>query len=91
MLICFVENAFKHGTSTIERSFVDVSMKVRDGKMDFYVKNSMPEKKPDVVSTRIGIRNTTERLKLQYGSNYTLDIQENGIFSVHLQLQLKRL
>lgn len=91
MLICFVENAFKHGTSTIERSFVEVAMKVTDGKMDFRVKNSMPEKKPDVVSTRIGIRNTTERLELQYGSNYSLNIEENGIFSVHLQLQLKRL
>lgn len=91
MLICFVENAFKHGTSTIERSFVDIHIKVREGKMDFYVKNSVPENKPDVVSTRIGIRNTTERLKLQYGNNYTLNIEENGIFSVHLQLQLKRL
>jgi sensor histidine kinase YesM len=59
--------------------------------MDFYVKNSVPANKPDVVSTRIGIRNTTERLKLQYGNNYTLNIEENGIFSVHLQLQLKRL
>ncbi len=91
LLICFIENAFKHGTCSIEKCYVDISVSVKNGTLDLLVKNSIPEKKTDVVSTKIGIKNTIERLKLQYGSDYNLDITENGIFTVHLQLQLKRI
>jgi len=89
LLISFVENAFKHGTCSIEKCFVEVNVTVKDGKLDMLVRNSIPEKKNEVVSTKIGIKNTTERLNLQYGSDYTLDIREDRIFTVHLQLQLK--
>ncbi|KGO91661.1 sensor histidine kinase [Flavobacterium subsaxonicum] len=91
LLISFIENAFKHGTCSIEKCFVEVTISVKEGKLDLLVRNSIPEKKNDVVSTKIGIKNTTERLKLQYGSNYTLDIKEDRVFSVNLQLQLKRI
>ena len=91
LLICFVENAFKHGACTIEKCFVDINITVKEGKLNLLVKNSVPQKKGEVVSTKIGIRNTTERLNLQYGGDYTLDIKENSIFEVQLQLQLKRL
>jgi two-component system LytT family sensor kinase len=89
LLISFVENAFKHGTCSIEKCFVEVNVTVKEGRLDMLVRNSIPEKKNEVVSTKIGIKNTTERLNLQYGSNYTLDIKEDGIFTVQLQLQLK--
>lgn len=91
LLISFIENAFKHGTCSIERCFVEVTINVVEDKFEMTVKNSVPRKKDDVVSTKIGIRNTTERLNLHYGSNYHLDIQENGHFTVNLKLQLKRL
>lgn len=91
LLICFVENAFKHGTCAIEKCFVDVQINVLDNSFEMIVKNSVPAKKDEVVSTKIGIRNTIERLKLQYSNNYSLDIRENGIYSVNLKLQLKRL
>jgi two-component system LytT family sensor kinase len=91
LLICFIENAFKHGACSIEKCFVDVNVSVKEGTLQLVVKNSIPKKKNDVVSTKIGIRNTTERLNLQYGHNYTLDIKEEGIFTVNLQLQLKRI
>ena len=91
LLISFIENAFKHGTCSIEKCFVTVNITVKEGRLDLVVKNSIPEKKNDVVSTKIGLKNTTERLKLQYGSNYTLNIQEDRIFTVNLQLQLKRI
>jgi len=89
LLISFIENAFKHGTCSIEKCFVEVNVTVKEGKLNMVVRNSIPEKKSDVVSTKIGIKNTTERLNLQYGSNYTLDIKEDRIFTVNLQLQLK--
>lgn len=89
LLICFIENAFKHGTCTIEKCFVDVDLTVTNGKLEMIVRNSLPEKKTEVVSTKIGIKNTTERLRLLYGSNYSLDIRETDIYTVNLQLQLK--
>ncbi|MXN90625.1 histidine kinase [Flavobacterium sp. Sd200] len=91
LLICFIENAFKHGTCSIEKCFVDIDISVTDGKLNLVVKNSIPEKKNEVVSTKIGIRNTMERLKLQYGSNYNLEIIEDNIFTVNLELRLKRI
>ncbi|KOS05679.1 histidine kinase [Flavobacterium akiainvivens] len=91
LLICFIENAFKHGTCSIEKCFVYIGITIKDGKLDLLVKNSVPEKKTEVVSTKIGIKNTIERLKLQYGSDYSLDITENATYTVHLQLQLKRI
>lgn len=90
LLISFIENAFKHGTCTIEKCFVDVDVTVTNGKLELVVRNSIPEKKNEVVSTKIGIKNTKERLRLLYGSNYTLDIEETDIYTVNLQLQLKR-
>lgn len=90
LLICFIENAFKHGTCTIEKCFVDVDITVTHAKLEMVVRNSLPQKKDDVVSTKIGIRNTIERLQLQYGGNYSLDISETDIYTVNLQLQLKR-
>lgn len=90
LLICFIENAFKHGTCTIEKCFVDVDITVKAGKLEMVVRNSLPEKKTEVVSTKIGIKNTTERLRLLYGANYSLDIDQTEIYTVNLQLQLKR-
>ncbi|MCO6149610.1 sensor histidine kinase [Flavobacterium sp. NRK1] len=90
LLISFIENAFKHGTCTIEKCFVDVDVTVTNGKLELVVRNSIPEKKNEVVSTKIGIKNTKERLRLLYGSNYTLDIEQTDIYTVNLQLQLKR-
>ncbi len=91
LLISFIENAFKHGTCSIEKCFVTVNITVKDGSFDMQVRNSVPEKKNEVVSTKIGIRNTTERLRLQYGHNYVLNITDDRVFTVNLQLQLKRI
>ena len=91
LLICFIENAFKHGSCTIEKCFVDVDITVKDGKMEFAVKNSIPTKKNPIVSTKIGLKNTIERLRLIYGSDYDLSIEETDIYTVNLKLQLKRL
>lgn len=92
LLINFIENAFKHGTGTIENCFVNLSVTVKEGLMDFRLENSIPDKKSTVVSTKIGIKNTTERLKLLYHDKHDLTIEEaDGKFVVHLKLQLKKI
>src|SRR6218665_472656 len=91
LLIAFVENAFKHGTCAIENCFVHIFIFVKEGKLRLKIVNSIPEKKNPVTSTKIGIKNTTERLKLIHGDSYKLDIKEDKkIFTVTLEMQLKK-
>ncbi|MBP4136969.1 sensor histidine kinase [Flavobacterium geliluteum] len=92
LLIAFIENAFKHGTCAIEKCYVRIFIIVENGVLHLHVVNSIPQKKTAVVSTKIGIKNTTERLNLLYGKNYKLDIQEHkATYIVDLKLQLKKL
>ncbi|RYJ44815.1 sensor histidine kinase [Flavobacterium beibuense] len=91
LLICFIENAFKHGTCTSENCFVDIDINVNDDRLEFMVKNSIPKKKKNIVSTKIGLKNTKERLKLLYGTDHDLTIEENRTYTVTLKVKLKRL
>ena len=91
LLICFIENAFKHGTCTAENCFVDIDINVHNDRLEFMVKNSIPVKKKNIVSTKIGLKNTKERLKLFYGNDHKLTIEENGTYTANLKVKLKRL
>ncbi|PBJ09258.1 sensor histidine kinase [Flavobacterium sp. ACN6] len=90
LLIAFIENAFKHGTCAIEKCFVNITISVEKGLLNLHVTNSIP-KKTDVISTKIGLKNTIERLNLIYGKDYKLDIQDDKqIYTVDLEIQLKK-
>lgn len=90
LLITFIENAFKHGTCAIENCYVHIFITVQNGKLHLKIDNSIPNK-TNVVSTKIGIKNTTERLNIIYGDNYKLDIKQNPkSFVVDLEIQLKK-
>ena len=62
LLLPLVENAFKHGTCAIEKCFVTITISVENGLLHLHVANSIP-KKNDVVSTKIGLKNTIERFE----------------------------
>lgn len=90
LLIAFIENAFKHGTCAIERCFVKITITVESGLLKLHVANSIP-KKNDVISTKIGLKNTIERLNLIYGKDYKLDINDDKeTYIVDLEIQLKK-
>jgi two-component system LytT family sensor kinase len=90
LLIAFVENAFKHGTCAIENCYVKITITVKEGLLHLHVTNSIP-KKNDVISTKIGLKNTIERLNLIYGKDYKLDIQDDKqTYIVDLEIQLKK-
>ncbi|WP_010136594.1 sensor histidine kinase [Ochrovirga pacifica] len=88
LLIVFVENAFKHGTASTEKSFVSIQIEVIKGQLKFCVKNSIPKKKTKIESTKIGLKNTLKRLELIYEDQYTLDILEAEKYSVRLEINL---
>lgn len=91
LLIAFIENAFKHGTCAIEKCYVRIFITVEKGQLHLHLVNSIPTKKTDVVSTKIGLKNTIERLNLIYGKDYKLDIQDDkNTYIVDLKLQLKK-
>ena len=43
IFIPFIENAFKHGISYREASFIDISLRVTDDNILFSCKNSVPK------------------------------------------------
>lgn len=73
LLITFVENAFKHGTCSIEDCYVTIAIKIEKGSLYLHVKNSVPTKKRNVFSAKIGLENTVARLKLLYPNRYLLN------------------
>jgi sensor histidine kinase YesM len=91
ILITFIENAFKHGAATIEKCFVTIHIKVSGGKLYLDVSNSVPQKKTNVASNKIGLKNTVERLEIVYPKKHLLKITQNEHdYTVNLELELRQ-
>ena len=77
MLIIFVENAFKHGISYREESFIDIKLRVENKRLLFSCCNSKPTQ---VQRTNekggMGLQNVRQRLELLNDDDYTLDISD---------------
>ena len=89
LFIVFIENAFKHGVSYRQNSFVEVTLSVMsDMRVRFTCRNSVVAAK---VSTGqaggIGLENVTKRLSLLFGTDYRLDIEED-IESYNVTLEI---
>lgn len=93
IFVSLIENAFKHGVSYKDSSFIRMSLKeTPDGKLQFVCENSIP-KQPVPKSTGpkeggIGIQNTINQLNLIYGDAYDLAMDKNEIFTVKLTIPL---
>ena len=90
MLITFVENTFKHGVSYRQQSFIDVSISLTDRqRLLFVCRNSKGEPKQNQQPGGVGLANVKKRLKLIYGNDYSLDIQEHtDTYNVTLEIPL---
>ena len=91
LLIPFIENAFKHGTGTIDHPVIDISLKISEGLIDFRVKNKYNASSSEIKdrTSGIGLANVIRRLNLLYGQKHILTInKENGWFAVSLQIKL---
>lgn len=92
LFIPFVENAFKHGVSYREPSFIDIKMTVDGTTITFLAKNSIgTSSHPDEMQhSGIGLENVKKRLNLLFPASHQLTIDESGNeFKVHLQLEAK--
>ena len=90
MFITLIENAFKHGVSQNEKSFININIIVKDKTVQCEVKNSnFPKKINDYSGSGIGINNLKRRLELIYPQKhkYEIDITDN-IYTAFLEIQL---
>lgn len=83
----FVENAFKHGISSQEESFIEIIFNYIPGTLTFKIRNSNPHNSDENEASGIGVGNSRDRLDLLYGERFTLNIEETEkIFIVNLTI-----
>ena len=88
LFISFIENAFKHGVSYRKDSFIHISMELDGDKLLFRCSNSNRRKEGGQYHG-IGLENIRKRLRLLFGNDYTLSIDEtDDCFSVLLIIPL---
>lgn len=93
LLIPFVENAFKHGISAKEKSWIKLNLRCIAGSVHLDLVNSTHPEKPASEKSReesgIGLENVKSRLQLIYPNRHNLNIISNDTdFFVHLSIQL---
>ncbi|HEV8285988.1 MAG TPA: histidine kinase [Chitinophagaceae bacterium] len=92
LMIPFVENSFKHGTSqTLERPWIKLIICVEDNILHFDISNSKPVQSisPNL-KNGIGLKNVQKRLQLLYHENHELKISSSSnTFSVRLKIPLE--
>jgi hypothetical protein len=92
ILIPFVENAFKHGVSTIHTTQILIELALADQVLRFRVRNPVhPGSAPrhGDPAGGIGLQNVAQRLKIIYPKAHKLDIlRVNGIYEVTLTIAL---
>lgn len=96
ILIPFVENAFKHGISLTEKSWIKIKLECEEKSIRFEVRNSMhpgQDNDPEKEKSGIGLHNVLERLTLLYGSKHTFYAKGDGnefIVQVSIEASLAR-
>ena len=89
LFIILLENAFKHGVDTLtDQAYVFIHLQVIKNKIIFRVTNNYD---PSESSKQkgIGLENLKKRLEILYGSDYLLEINNEGnTFSGRLQLEI---
>jgi two-component system LytT family sensor kinase len=87
VLMTFIENVFKYGTSNHEDSQLLIKLVAGDGRIDFLTQNPLFPVDRKIERTGIGISNTQQRLEHLYPGKYKLGItREDGVFIVRLTL-----
>lgn len=93
LLLPFVENCFKHGTShVLDQPWISLRITVEEGMMKMKLLNGKADGIAAPAPTGgIGITNVMRRLELLYPQKHQLNIKDDkDVFIVNLQLQLER-
>ena len=89
ILITFVENAFKYGTSSDIDCTVLIRIIVKNGQLLFETENTVMKEKKEKTPA-IGIENCRKRLELLYPDRFNLTtVQENRQYKIRLTIRLQ--
>ena len=89
LLITFVENAFKYGTSSDEDCTIRIRITTAENLLRFESENSIMKRRRDS-DPAIGIENCRKRLDLLYPGRYELTATEHeGLFRTNLTIHLR--
>ena len=78
LLIVLVENAFKHGISYDEKSYIKIDIIAFDSELTCIVTNSRHGKSAaNTEHSGIGLSNVTRRLEMLFGNHFTLTIDDS--------------
>ena len=86
LLITFVENAFKHGISYQNNSFIDIRLDIKDNRLHFVCDNSIPTNAPKSKGG-VGLKNVRRRLNILFPDDYQL-VTEAGATAYHVFLDI---
>ena len=90
LLIIFVANAFKHGISYCNDSFINISFRIEGGRLVFKCRNSKNMNR-NCEKGGLGLVNVRKRLDLLFAQNYRLDITDGAdVYEVTLSLPLAK-
>lgn len=92
LLIPFVENAFKHGVNSEQKSCIKIAMTMNKTEFQLRIVNNKVKVQQDISeSSGLGINNTKHRLALIYPSEHLLVIHDTSKeFSVSLHINLQQ-
>ena len=92
LFIPFIENAFKHGISNREQSFIDIKMEIHKSDIIFVTSNSIGKstQPSDAEHSGIGLENVKKRLALLFADSHRLTVSKTDKeFDVELFIELK--
>jgi LytS/YehU family sensor histidine kinase len=89
IFVSYIENAFKHGISYQQQSFVNIQLERRGKRLLFQIVNSKQSETSKPTSGGIGLINNENRLKLLFADDYRLDIHSTDkTYHVSLEIPL---
>jgi hypothetical protein len=92
LFVPFIENAFKHGISNREKSFIDISMEINGDSIIFRCSNSVhTAREIEAIGNKggIGLENVKKRLNLLFPERHDLKISKSEKqFDVNLRINL---
>lgn len=90
LFVPFIENAFKHGISYRDPSFINISLETDEESVTFRCENSMHGKKEETTPDHkgIGLENASKRINLLFPGRHDLKIiRSDSEFEVNLKLK----
>jgi hypothetical protein len=90
LFVPLIENAYKHGISSLEPSYVFIDMQLEGNRINFVTENTnFPKSSSDKSGSGIGLQNLKQRLELLYPGKYQFEqIVSDGVFRTTLIIDL---